>query len=306
MYEPDTSTALGNLQLKNPVMTASGCYGYGSEYRAMVSPETWGALVVKGTTRYPRNGNSPPRLVETPSGLVNSVGLQNPGIEEVIEREIPVLQEIKVPVIINLAGDTEEDYEYIARRLEGNTAVQAVEVNISCPNVKKGGISFGSDPETAKKLVEKVRSVFSRTMLVKLSPNTGNLPEIAAAVEAAGADAVSLINTLQAMVIDVKTQKPVLPEGTGGLSGPAVRPVAVRAVWEVAGAVSVPLVGMGGIFTPEDALQFILAGASAVAVGTAVFVNPRVHLDIVEGIKDYMKLHGFRELPQMVGAARPR
>ncbi len=304
MPDPVISVKIGDLQMKNPVMTASGCYGYGEEYQDIVPLEAWGAVVVKGTTCAPREGNPPPRLVETPSGLINSVGLHNPGIETVIERELPRLGEKGVPVVVNLAGESEEEYIYLARRLEERAEVEAVELNISCPNVKKGGIAFGSDAVSAGKLVAKVRENFSRTLLVKLTPNVGNLPEIAGAVEKAGADALSLINTLRAMVIDIHAQKPVLPAGTGGLSGPAIKPVALRAVWEVTASVNVPVVGMGGIFTPEDAIEFILAGANAVAVGSAIFVNPRIPAEIVEGINSYMKQKGYENIGEMVGAAR--
>jgi len=303
MSEPDVSLKLGGIQMKNPVMTASGCYGYGRDYLDTVPLESWGALVVKGTTLFPREGNPPPRLVETPSGLINSVGLQNPGVEHFLREELPWLRNQEVPLIVNLAGDTEEEYLRLAEKLESEPAVNAIEINISCPNVKKGGCSFGSRTDTVGKLVSRLRSVYSRTMLVKLTPNVDGIPEIARAAQEAGADALSLINTIRAISIDVEKQKPVLAMETGGLSGPAVKPIALRILWEVAREVDIPLVGMGGITGSRDALEFILAGASAVSLGTGIFCNPRAHLEVVEGIREYLRSKGCLNLAEIVGAA---
>lgn len=298
------STEIAGIRMANPLMAASGCYGYGFDYNQWVDSGDWGAIVVKGTTLRPRLGNPPPRLVETPSGMLNAIGLQNPGIEHFLKQIRPRLPDLGCPAIVNIAGETIEEYREVASLLDGVTEVSAIEVNISCPNVRCGGISFGCDPGLVEQLVSRVRKVYGRPLIVKLSLDAGNIMAVAEAAQHAGADALSLINTIKGMVIDVEKRKPVLGNITGGLSGPALRPAAVRAVWEVTGAVSIPVIGMGGIMDTEDALQFILAGASAVAIGTANFVNPAVHQDIAAGLQQYLTHHGFSHYRELIGAAR--
>ncbi len=301
----NTLVNLGGIVMKNPVTTASGTFGFGLEYQTYVNLQRLGAITVKGTTLKPRLGNPPPRIAETPSGMLNAIGLQNPGVERVAEEIMPQLAALGVPVIINIAGDTLEDYAQVARRLDGVTGVAGLEVNISCPNVKKGGIQFGSDPFTASEVTRAVKSATELPVIVKLSPNVTDLVVMAEAVAGAGADALSMINTLVGIAIDVDRRRPVLGNITGGLSGPAIRPVAVRAVWQVHRAMPlIPILGMGGIMTARDALEFILAGATAVAVGTGNFVNPRATLDVVEGIEHYMKEHSFNEISELVGLAQ--
>jgi len=301
----NTAVNLGGILMKNPVTTASGTFGFGFEYQPYIDLQRLGAITVKGTTLKPRLGNPPPRIAETPSGMLNAIGLQNPGVERVAEELMPRLAELGVPVIVNIAGDTLEDYALVARRLDGVPGVAGLEVNISCPNVKKGGIQFGSDPYTAAEVTRAVKSATGLPVIVKLSPNVTDLVAMARAVAEAGADALSMINTLVGIVIDVDRRKPVLGNITGGLSGPAVRPVAVRAVWLVHQALPLmPILGMGGIMTARDALEFILAGATAVAVGTGNFVNPRATLEVVEGIEQYMNEHGFTDIAELVGLAQ--
>jgi len=301
----NTAVNLGGILMKNPVTTASGTFGFGFEYQPYIDLQRLGAITVKGTTLKPRLGNPPPRIAETPSGMLNAIGLQNPGVERVAEEIMPRLAELGVPVIVNIAGDTLEDYALVARRLDGVPGVAGLEVNISCPNVKKGGIQFGSDPNTAAEVTRAVKSATKLPVIVKLSPNVTDLVAMASAVAEAGADALSLINTLVGIVIDVDRRRPVLANITGGLSGPAIRPVAVRAVWLVHQALPLmPILGMGGIMTARDALEFILAGATAVAVGTGNFVNPRATLEVVEGIEQYMSEHGFTDITELVGLAQ--
>ncbi|NLZ28278.1 MAG: dihydroorotate dehydrogenase [Firmicutes bacterium] len=302
--EPDLAVEIAGIQMKNPLIAASGCYGYGQEYSSYISPERWGAIALKGTTLRPRAGNPPPRIVETPSGLINAVGLQNPGIEKVLKEEVPALREKDVPLIINVSGETVQEYVLLGESVSRARGVSGLELNISCPNVERGGIAFGSDPVLVRELVSAVRDSYTGPLIVKLSPNTEHLTRIAVAAEEAGADALSLINTLRAMVVDIEKQRPVLANVIGGLSGPAIRPVAVRAVWEVAAAVKIPLIGMGGIISTSDALQFILAGAAAVAVGTGNFIDPLIADKITAGIKEYMRSKGFARVSAMVGAAR--
>lgn len=300
----NTAVNLGGIVMKNPVTTASGTFGFGLEYQDYVELQRLGAITVKGTTLKPRLGNPPPRIVETPSGMLNAIGLQNPGVEQVAEEIMPRLAGLGVPVIVNIAGDTLEDYARVARRLDGVPGVAGLEVNISCPNVKKGGIQFGSDPRTAAEVTRAVKGSTGLPVIIKLSPNVTDMVAMAEAVAEAGADALSMINTLLGMAIDVDRRRPVLGNVTGGLSGPAVRPVAVRAVWQVYRAVALPILGMGGIMTARDALEFILAGATAVAVGTGNFVNPRATLDVVEGIEQYMQNHGFTDINELIGLAQ--
>ena len=298
-----TKVNLGGIHMKNPVATASGTFGFGLEYQPFLQLEQLGAIIVKGTTPAPRQGNPPPRIAETPSGMLNAIGLQNPGVDKVAGEILPQLVHLETPVIVNIAGDTAEDYALVAHKLDGVAGVAGLEINISCPNVKKGGIQFGSDPRSAAEVTRAVKAATSLPVIVKLSPNVTDLVAMAAAVAEAGADALSMINTLLGMVIDVDRRKPVLGNITGGLSGPAVRPVAVRAVWQVYRAVKLPILGMGGIMTARDALEFILAGATAVAVGTANFVNPRATMEIIEGIENYLREQGFDDINQLTGLA---
>jgi dihydroorotate dehydrogenase (NAD+) catalytic subunit len=302
--EAGLSTEIAGIVMTNPLLAASGCYGYGFDYNQWVEPGDWGAIVVKGTTLYPRPGNPPPRLVETPAGMLNAIGLQNPGIEYFLNRIRPRLPELGIPVIVNIAGETMEEYREVASLLDGVHEVSGIEVNISCPNVRCGGISFGCDPALVEELISIAREAYRGPLIVKLSLDAGNIVSIAEAAHRAGADALSLINTIKGMVIDVNRRKPVLGNITGGLSGPALRPAAVRAVWEVSAAVSIPVIGMGGIMEVEDALQFILAGASAVAIGTANFVNPAVARDIAAGLRQYLTDHSFSHYRELIGAAR--
>ncbi|MFZ5644453.1 MAG: dihydroorotate dehydrogenase [Bacillota bacterium] len=294
---------VGGIKMKNPVTTASGTFGFGREYAGFVDLNRLGAIVIKGTTLLPRPGNPGPRISETPAGMLNAIGLENPGVEAVLEKYIPYLESFDVPVIVNISGDTVEDYVKLAARLDSCTGVAGLEVNISCPNVKKGGMLFGSDPDSASEVVREVRSATRLPIIAKLSPNVTSIAGVAERVAGAGADAVSLINTLLGMAIDIKKRKPVLGNLMGGLSGPAVRPVAVRAVWQVYKAVNIPIVGMGGISCAGDALEFIMAGASAVAVGTANFVNPRATIDVIEGIESYMAENNIMDINELVGAA---
>ncbi|NPV52498.1 MAG: dihydroorotate dehydrogenase [Firmicutes bacterium] len=301
--EPDLRVAIGSIQLKNPVMVASGTFGFGEEYSRFYNLEELGAIVVKGLTLRPREGNPSPRIVETPAGMLNSIGLQNPGVDAFIERELPRLRGYRVPVIANISGDAFEDYFEIAERLDGVPGVAGLEVNVSCPNVAKGGLAFGLDPDSVYKVTRGIRKRVKTTVIVKLSPNVQDIVAIARAAEQGGADAVSLINTLTGMVIDVQRARPALANIFGGLSGPCVRPVAVRMTWQVAREVGVPVIGMGGIITGRDALEFIMAGASAVAVGTGSFVQPRAALEVVEGIRSYMVERGYASVEALRGLA---
>jgi len=294
---------LGGLFMKNPVTTASGTFGFGPEYAPYVDLNKLGAIVVKGTTLEPRKGNPTPRIVETPSGILNCIGLQNPGVDYFIKKSLPFLKEYDTPVIVNIAGNSLEDYAEVTRRLSGAEGIDALEVNISCPNVKQGGMVFGTSCAMAADVIRVVKDNTGLPVIVKLSPNVTDVVEIAQVVAEAGADALALINTLLGMKVDIYTRKPVLGNIMGGLSGPAIRPVAVRIVWQVAQAVKLPILGMGGIMNADDAIEFILAGATAVAVGTANFVNPRATMDILAGIEHYMEKYGVRDINDLVGAA---
>ncbi len=292
------------LLLKNPVMTASGTFGYGTEYSDFVDIQKLGAVVCKGTTLEPREGNPQPRLAETPAGLLNSIGLQNIGVEALIKEKAPMWATWQVPVIVNIAGESIDDYARLAARLDGVAGVSGLEVNIGCPNVKSGGMEFGTDPRAAASVTRAVKKAGSLPVIVKLTPNVTSIVEIAEAVADAGADALCLINTLRGMAIDVSARKPSLGNICGGLSGPAVKPVALHMVYQVAGRVKLPIVGCGGITSAQDALEFIMAGASAVEVGTAQFVNPRALLDVLEGIEDFMRREGVKDVSELIGAAR--
>jgi len=285
-------------------MTAAGTFGYGIEYSQIFDIQKLGAIVCKGTTLEPREGNPQPRLAETASGLLNSIGLQNIGVKALIREKAPLWASWRVPVIVNIAGETVDDYAQLANKLEGVAGISGIEVNISCPNVKAGGAEFGANPESAARVTAAVKSATSLPILVKLTPNTNDITKIALAVAEAGADAISLINTVKGMYIDITTRQALLGSKTGGLSGPAIKPIALSMVYEVAGAVELPVIGCGGITTGSDAIEFIMAGASAVQVGTASFANPRAPLDVLEGIEEFMRKEGIDNLTDLIGAAR--
>jgi dihydroorotate dehydrogenase (NAD+) catalytic subunit len=292
------------LFLSNPVMTASGTFGYGDEYAQLFDIQQLGAIVCKGTFLNPREGNPQPRLVETASGVINSIGLQGIGIKALIEEKAPLWAKWKVPVIVNIAGDTVEEYWKVAQALEGVPGVSGIEVNISCPNVKNGGAAFGLNCESAAQVMRAVRTATTLPVMVKLTPIAADIANIAREVEKAGADAVTVANTYRGMVIDINKRKPVLANVTGGLSGPAIKPMALALVYEVAGAVNIPVIGCGGIVTANDALEFIMAGASAIQVGSASFANPRASLDVLEGIRQFMEKERIGNLKEIIGAAR--
>lgn len=295
----------GALRLKNPVLTASGTFGYGTEYARLVDVERLGAVVSKAVTLRPRDGNPQPRIAETPAGMLNAIGLQNVGVHAVIRDKAPIWARWSVPVVVNVAGFSVEEYVEVAELLDGVPGVAGLELNISCPNVRSEGETFGLRCESAAAVTAAVRAATDLPLIVKLSPNVTDVAEIARAVAGAGADALSLINTIPGMVIDLKARRPYLANKTGGLSGPAIRPIAVRMVYEVAQAVDVPIVGIGGIATAEDALQFLMAGATAVEVGTATFVNPHAALEIVDGLRAWLRREGIRDVREIVGAAQP-
>lgn len=292
---------IGSLKLNNPVLTASGTFGYGEEFSDFIALDRLGGFIVKGTTLEPRQGNDYPRMVETPSGMLNAVGLQNKGIDYFIENIYPRLTKYTSEIIVNISGSSVEDYAKVAEKLNALPRINAIEVNISCPNVKTGGMAFGTTASGAASVTKAVREAFDKTLIVKLSPNVTDITEIARAAESEGADAVSLINTLMGMSIDVERQRPHLSTYTGGLSGAAVRPVAVRMVWQVHKAVKIPVIGLGGIMSGRDAVEFILAGATAVEIGTANFINPKVTVEIVEFIDDYCRRHGVSDINQLIG-----
>ena len=289
------------LMIKNPVMTASGTFGYGTEYTDFIDLARLGGIVVKGTTLHHREGNPYPRMAETPSGMLNAVGLQNKGVDYFIEHIYPTISNYDTAVIVNVSGSQIEDYITTAERLNALPHIPAIELNISCPNVKEGGMAFGVTCAGASSVVRAVRAVYDKTLIVKLSPNVTDITEIARAVEAEGADAISMINTLLGMAIDAEKRRPVLSTITGGLSGPAVKPVALRMVWQTARVVNVPIIGMGGIATATDAIEFLLAGATAIEVGTYNFVDPTATIQIVEGIENYMLRHSFSNITELIG-----
>jgi len=304
LEQPDMRTSIGSLRLKNPVMTASGTFGYGEEYGSLVNLHRLGAIIVKGISLLPRQGNPPPRIAETACGMLNAIGLENVGLERFLAEKLPFLQSISTPLIVNILGDTIEDYQKLAARLNEEEKVAALEVNISCPNVKQGGVAFGTDPGMASAVTKGVRQHFSRPVIVKLSPNVSDITEIARAVEEAGADAVSLINTVLGMAIDINAFKPKLANVFGGLSGPAIKPIGLRMVWQVAESVSIPIIGIGGITTAEDAIEFMLAGACAVQVGTTNFINPKAAEEIILGIEEYISAHSMGSVQEIIGRAR--
>lgn len=295
------SVNIGNLHLKNPVLTASGTFGYGEEFTPFIDLNRLGGYIIKGTTLNAREGNDYPRMVETPSGMLNAVGLQNKGVQYFIDNIYPRIKHFDSELIVNVSGAKVEDYAETARRLAALEGINAIEVNISCPNVKEGGMAFGTTTQGAAEVTRAVRAAFPKTLIVKLSPNVTSIADIARAVEAEGADSVSLINTLMGMSIDVERRKPHLSTITGGLSGPAVRPVAVRMVWQVAKAVNIPVVGLGGIMDGRDAIEFMLAGATAVEIGTANFIDPAVTMKVIDFMEEYCTRHGIKDINEIIG-----
>ncbi len=298
---PQMAVQIGKLKLKNPVMTASGTFGYGKEYADYVDLNRLGAIVVKGLSLQPRLGNPPPRIIETTGGMLNAIGLQNIGADAFIEEKLPYLRQFDVAVVANIYGESYSEYQQVAKKLSSAKGVHALEVNVSCPNVKKGGLSFGADPKVAALVTRKVKEVTDLPVIIKLTPNVTDITAIAVAVEKAGADAVSLINTLTGMSVDLKTRTPHLKNITGGLSGPAIKPVALRMVWQVMSRISIPVIGIGGIMTAGDALEFLLLGAKAVQVGTANFINPHATMDILEGMQDYLQSNNIKDINEFIG-----
>ena len=292
------------LLLSNPVMTASGTFGYGNEYSNLIDIRKLGAIICKGTTLEARDGNLQPRICETEGGMLNAIGLQNIGAETLIKEKAPEWEKWDVPVIVNIAGKTIGDYAKLAAMLDNVDGISGLEVNISCPNVKAGGVEFGTNPDSAAAVTSAVREATSLPVIVKLTPNVGDIKTIALAVESAGADALTLINTLRGMAIDIRKKKPLLGNISGGLSGPVIKPVALSMVYETAGVVKIPVIGCGGITTATDAIEFLMAGATAVQVGTAIFVNPQAPIDIIDGIKDYMRKQGIDDIKGLTGIAR--
>jgi len=299
---PDISVDIGGLKLKNPVMTASGTFSYGAEFKDLMDLNRLGAIIVKGLSLKPQKGNPPPRIVETACGMLNAIGLENVGIEGFITDKLPFLNTIDAPVLANIYGQSVDDYAQLADRIEQVAGIDGIELNISCPNVKSGGVAFGVDPDVAETVVARVREKTTKALMVKLSPNVTDVVQIAKRVEAGGADSISLINTITGMAVDLEARKPILANITGGLSGPAIKPIALRMVWQVAGAVDIPVIGIGGIMTAQDALEFILVGATAVQVGTANFVNPAAAVDILDGMQNYLQAHDIADLASLRGA----
>ena len=297
----DLSVKIGRLSLKNPVMTASGTFGYGLEFADFIPLDGLGGIIVKGTTLNPREGNDYPRMAETPQGMLNCVGLQNKGVNYFCEHIYPQIKDIDTNMIVNVSGSSPEDYAECAARIDALEKIPASELNISCPNVKDGGMAFGVTCAGAESVVKAVRERYHKTLIVKLSPNVTNISEIARACEAQGADSVSLINTLMGMAIDIEKRRPVLSINTGGLSGPAVKPVALRMVWQVAKAVKIPVVGLGGIMSAKDAIEFFMAGATAIEIGTANFIDPAVTIKVRDGINDWLDQHGCQSVSEIVG-----
>jgi dihydroorotate dehydrogenase (NAD+) catalytic subunit len=303
---PSLEIRLGSLALKNPVIAASGTFGYGEEYDGLIPRGSLGAIVTKGLSLEPRKGNPPPRLAETPSGMLNAIGLENVGLQAFIREKMPFLRKARCPVLVNIFGATAEEYGEMARRLAEVEGVDGLEVNISCPNIKAGGAIFASEAKSVHQVVSKVRRATSSFVMVKLSPNVADIVKIARAAEEAGADAVSLINTLTGLAIDVRTRAPVLGNITGGLSGPAIKPIGLRMVWQVAQCLRIPVVGMGGIVSAEDALEYMIAGATAVQVGSAHFIDARAGLKIIDGIQNYLRVNDIPNLTDLIGSLKVR
>lgn len=299
----DLQVDLPGLSMKNPIMPASGCFSFGREYSEFYDLQQLGAVIMKAATGEKRQGNPTPRVAETASGMLNAIGLQNPGVEKIVETEVPFLAPFNIPIIANVAGSTIEEYEKVTTVLNTSTDIAAIELNISCPNVKEGGIQFGTNPEMAKEVTRRVKAISRFPVYVKLSPNVTNIVEMAQAIETAGADGITMINTLTGMQIDLSTQQPLIANKTGGLSGPAVKPIAIRMIYEVSQAVSLPIIGMGGIATAEDVLEYLLAGADAVAIGTENFHNPLVCPEIITALPEVLKRYGFTSVKEAVGKA---
>ena len=300
MLNINTEVNIGGIKMKNPVMVSSGTFGYGREYSEYIDLNILGAIVTKGTSNVPWKGNKPPRVVETPGGMLNAIGLQNPGVHDFLKKDLPWLRKFNTNIIVNIVGKTIEEYIEVAAIL-ADQDIDGIELNLSCPNVKAGCLAFGTSYNGVKEVTQKVREVCQKPLIVKLTPNVSNIEEPATGAEDGGADAISLINTVLAMAIDINTKKPILGNNRGGLSGPAVKPIAVRMVWQAAKAVKIPGVGMGGIMNGEDAVEFMLAGASAVSIGTASFVNPSASINVIEGIEKYMKKNGYSDLGNVIG-----
>ena len=301
IQNPDLSVTIGKIQLKNPVMVASGTFGFGEEYDDFFDLHQLGAILSKGISLKPMMGNPPPRIFETEGGILNSIGLQNPGFQNFISNKLPYYKKIKTHLIINFFGHTQREYIDLARRFDGVPGISGLEMNISCPNVKRGGIVFGSDPKMVYKLVKEARKATRLTLIVKLSPNVTDIALIAKSVEEGGADAVSLINTIKAMAVNIHSRKPELGNMIGGLSGPAIKPIALRMVWEVSQRVKIPVIGMGGIMKAEDAIEFILVGASAIQIGTANLIHPRTGIDVIQGIKKYLIQNKIESIQKLTG-----
>jgi dihydroorotate dehydrogenase (NAD+) catalytic subunit len=299
------SVEISGIKLKNPVMTASGTFGYGEEYAEFIDLNMLGAIVVKGLSLHPKWGNPAPRVVETPSGMLNAIGLQNIGVKAFIQEKLPFLKQFNTPVIVNFFGDTVDEYVRTAEMLGRVEGISALEMNVSCPNKEAGWCVFGTNPQSMEEVVKAVRMSVSLPLIVKLSPNVGDIGLMARVAEGSGADAVSLINTITAMSVDIRKRKPALAHVTGGLSGPAIRPIAVRMVWEVARAVNIPVIGMGGITTARDAIEFLIAGATAVSVGTANFLNPRVTVEIIDNIRVFLQDEGIPDINNIIGSLKP-
>ncbi len=292
---------IGNLNLKNPVLTASGTFGYGEEFSDFIDLNRLGGFIVKGTTLEPREGNDYPRMVETPSGMINAVGLQNKGVEYFINNIYPRIKNIDTNIIVNVSGANIDDYIKVSELIAELPLINAIEVNISCPNVKQGGMAFGTTTKGAAEVTKAIRNVYNKTLIVKLSPNVTDIVSIAKAVEGEGADSVSLVNTFMGMAIDVERQRPYISTITGGLSGPAIRPIAVRMVWQVAHAVKIPVIGLGGIMSARDALEFLMAGATAVQIGTANFIDPTTTIKVIDGIEEYCQRHSIKDIHELIG-----
>ncbi len=298
---PHTLVNIGGIELKNPVMTASGTFGYGREFEQLVDLNRLGAIIVKGLSLEPTKGNPPPRITETSCGMLNAIGLENVGFSAFIKEKLPFLKTITAPILVNIYGKRVSEYAELAERIDEIEDISGVEVNISCPNVKHGGLAFGAYPDSASEVVRAVRERTSKLLMVKLSPNVTDITEIACSVEAAGADSISLINTITGMAVDIETRRPKLANITGGLSGPAIKPIALRMVWQVAQAVKIPVIGIGGIMTAKDALEFLIAGAVAVQIGTANFVNPKATTEIIDGVESYLLERGIVRLEDIIG-----
>jgi len=302
--KPQMRVDIGGIEIKNPVMTASGTFGYASEFEELIDLNRLGAIVVKGLSLEPSRGNPPPRIVETPCGMLNAIGLENVGLAAFVKEKLPFLRRLDTPIFVNIYGKSTKEYAELAARLEDIDGVSGIEVNISCPNVKSGGMAFGAYPESAAEVVRAIRKQTAKPLMVKLSPNVTDITEIAKSVETEGADSISLINTITGMAIDIETRRPKIANITGGLSGPAIKPVALRMVWQVAQTVNVPVVGIGGIMTAKDALEFLIAGAVAVQIGTANFINPHATTDIIDGIETFLMERNISDIADIIASLK--